>query len=174
MTAFATLCRLLLLTLVVSALVPIPARAQAPTRDELRARKLAARRFEGGPVALPDSAFANGLKVCAREIPSGIVGYWKVTPKVMEAMDAELLVHMRKSGLAKRLPFAPKLYVRQYAGYVKDGARFVYVNAVLVEKNSPAAADVRKAFPKSCDAVSGSWGIQYDPQAKKFGSFSAK
>jgi hypothetical protein len=167
-------CRLLLVALLTSFVLPLPAQAQPPTRDVLRARKLAARRFEGGTVSLPNSAVATGLRVCAKDTPSGILGYFKVTPKVMATVDAELMVHLRKSGLGKQLPFFPKLYLRQYVGYVREGVRFVYVNAVLVEKGSAAAADAKKAFPRTCDAVSGSWGIPYDLQAKKFGTFSPK
>ncbi len=173
MRSIAKSCRLLLLTAVVSLLTPVVSHAQPPSRDQLRARKLAAKRFEGGVVALPDSAFVNGLRVCAREKPS-FLGLWKVPPKVADAVDAELLTHLRKSGIAKTLPFSPKLYLRQYVGYIQEGTRFVYVNAVLAEKGSPAAAEARKAFPSSCEAISGSWGIRYDAQAKKFTSFSPK
>jgi hypothetical protein len=83
--------------------VEIPtARGESPTPEALRARKLAARRYEGMAVALPESAFSNGLHVCARETPSGINGYWKVPAKVVDLIDAELLVHLRKSRLARR------------------------------------------------------------------------
>ena len=174
MRSMLTVCRLLGLTLVVSFVSGAVVYGQPLNRDQLRARKLAARRFEGMAVALPNAAFAGGLRVCARETPSGILGYWKVPPKAMALIDAELLAHLRKSGLVKTLPFSPKLYVRQYVGYIRDGARFVYINAVLVEKGSAAAANAKKAFPASCDAVSGSWGVVYDTQAKKFGSLSAK
>jgi hypothetical protein len=165
-----------LLLLLLGLLQPAPPRAwgDAPTRDELRARKLAAKRYRGMAVSLPSSAFANGLRVCARETPSGIVGYWRVPPSAVARVDGELMAHLRKSGIAANLPFSPKLYVRQYAGYVRDGARFIYVNAVLVEKGSPAAAAAQKAFPASCASVSGSWGIQYDTKTKKFMSFSPK
>lgn len=142
------------------------------TRDEVRARKLAAKRFEGMAVALPDSAFAGGLRVCTRETPSGINGYWRVPAAVASLVDTQLLGHLRKSDLDKRLPFAPKLYVRQYAGFVRDGVRMIYVNALLVEKGSPAAASARKGFPESCASVSGSWGIQYDTKTKLFSGFS--
>jgi hypothetical protein len=174
MRATAILSRLLLVTLLASFLTPPVALGQPLTRDALRARKLAARRFEGGSVSLPDSAVADGLHVCAKETPSGIVGYFKVTPRVMALVDTALMAHLRKSGIGAGLPFSPKLYLRQYVGYVREDGRFVYVNAVLVERGSAAAADARKAFPRTCAAVSGSWGIQYDLKAKKFMSFSPK
>jgi hypothetical protein len=165
---------LLLLTLMLFSLEPSAVRGETLTPEALRARKLAARRYEGMAVALPDSAFANGLRVCAKEAPSGINGYWKVTPKIMELVDADLLVHLRKTGLDKKLQFSAKLYVRQYAGFVRDGTRFIYVNAVLVEKGKPEALEAKKAFPRSCAAVSGYWGIQYDTKAKQFLGFSAR
>jgi hypothetical protein len=164
----------LLLLLVLCLLTAPQVRGESLTRDQQRARKLAARRFEGMAVSLPSSAFANGLRVCARETPSGILGYWRVSPKAVAHIDGELMVHLRKSGIAARLPFSPKLYIRQYVGYVRDGARFVYINAVLVEKASPGAAQAKKAFPASCSSISGSWGIQYDTKAKKFMGFSPK
>lgn len=173
MRSLAILVRVLPLALAL-ATVAGPAQAQPPDPLSARAKKLAARRYVGGAVSLPVSAFAGGLRVCARETPSGVNGYWKVPAKIVDAMDAELLVHLRKSGIDKRLSFAPKLYLRQYAGFVKDGARMVYINALLVEKGSPLAAEAQKAFPKSCEGVAGSFGIQYDAQAKKFVAFSAR
>jgi hypothetical protein len=148
------------------------AHAAPVTQDELRARKLAARRFEGSAVSLPDSALAGGLRVCARETPSGINGYWRVPAKVVDLVDVQLLAHLRKGDIDKRLPFAPKLYVRQYAGFVRDGVRMIYVNALLVEKGSPAAAAAKRSFPASCASVSGSWGIQFDTKTKQFSGFS--
>jgi hypothetical protein len=174
MRRIATLSRLFLLALAVLFVAPSTVEGAAPTPDALRARKLAARRFAGMAVALPQSAFASGLRVCARETPSGILGYWRVPTRAMELIDAELLLHLRKSGLDKRLPFSAKLYVRQYAGFVRDGMRFVYINALLLEKSSPILNEAQKAFPRSCEGISGSWGIQYDTQAKKFVNFAAK
>jgi hypothetical protein len=125
-------------------------------------------------VSLPLTAFSNGLRICSRETPSGIAGYWKVPPKAMDAIDADLLVYLRKSGLDKRLSFSAKLYVRQYAGFVRDGARFIYVNALLVEKGKPAVEEAKKELPHACDGASGSWGIQYDTKTKQFSGFAAK
>jgi hypothetical protein len=174
MTSIATVCRLLLPTLMVLSIEPPDARGAPPPPEVQRARKLAARRYEGLAVALPDSAFANGFRVCAREAPSGINGYWKVTPKIMELIDADLLVHLRKSGLDKSLSFSAKLYLRQYAGFVRDGTRFVYVNALLVEKGKPVALEAKKGFLRSCAEASGSWGIQFDTKAKQFSGFSTR
>jgi hypothetical protein len=163
--------RLLLLTLTVFFAMPPAVRGEPMAQ---RARQLAARKYAGMAVALPVSAFTNGLRVCAKETPSGINGYWKVTPKIMDLIDAELMVHLRKSGIDKSLPFSAKLYIRQYAGFVRDGVRFIYVNALLIEKGKPAAEDAKKDFPRACEAVSGSWGIQYDTNAKKFVSFTTR
>ena len=174
MKSIATMCRFLLLTLIALSVEPPNVQSQPSTQDSLRARKLAARRYVGMAVSLPQSAFANGLRVCARETPSGINGFWKVPAKAMDLIDAELLRHLRKSGLDKRLPFSAKLYLRQYAGFVRDGARFVYVNALLVEKGKPLVDEAQKKFPRSCAEASGSWGIQYDTQTKQFLGFAAR
>jgi hypothetical protein len=162
---------LLLLTLAMFFAMPPAVRGEALAQ---RARQLAARKYAGMAVALPESALTSGLRVCAKETPSGVNGYWKVTPKIMELIDAELMVHLRKSGIDKNLPFAAKLYIRQYAGFVRDGVRFIYVNALLIEKGKPAAEEAKKEFPRACAAVSGSWGIQYDTNAKKFVSFTTR
>jgi hypothetical protein len=174
MKSIALVNRLLLLTLMVLSVETPTAQGEPLTPEALRARKLAARRYEGLAVSLPDSAFANGLRVCAKETPSGINGYWKVPAKIVDIIDADLLVHLRKSGLDKKLQFSAKLYLRQYAGFVRDGVRFVYVNALLVEKGKPAADQAKKDFPRSCSEVSGSWGIQFDTKAKQFSGFTAK
>ena len=174
MSSIATLGRWFSLALALSAVAPSDAAAAGPTPAELRARKLAARRYQGGAVSLPTTAFAGGLHVCVRDIPSGITGYWRVPPKVVDVMDADLLKHLRKSEIDKRLPFAAKLYLRQYVGFVHDGVRKVFINALLVERNSPLADEAQKAFPQSCASVSGYWGIQYDTQAKQFVNFAAR
>lgn len=148
------------------------ARAESGAEATQRARRLAAKRYIGMTVPLPDSALAGGLRVCSRETPSGIVGYWKVAPKMVDTIDAELRAHVRKSGIDQALPFSFSLYVRQYAGFVRDGKRFVYVNALLLEKNSPMVEQAKKAFPSSCSGISGSWSIQYDTSTKKFLSFT--
>ena len=174
MKSIAAVCRLFVLTSLVLSVAPPDVRGEAVTPEALRARKLAARRYEGMAVSLPDSAFANGLRLCAKETPSGINGYWRVPPKVVDLIDADLMVHLRKSGIDKKLPFSAKLYIRQYAGFVRDGTRFVYVNALLVEKGKPAAQEAKKEFPRACDQVSGSWGIQYDTKAKQFLGFTTR
>ncbi len=174
MQSRATARRLLLLTLMVLSVEASNAQGESPTPETLRARKLAARRYDGMAVALPESAFASGLRVCARETPSGINGYFRVTPKIMDLIDAQLLIHLRKSGLDKKLAFSAKLYLRQYAGFVRDGARFVYVNALLVEKGKPEVDAAKKGFLKSCSQVSGSWGIQYDTGTKQFLGFTTR
>jgi hypothetical protein len=174
LSSVARLFALTALTALVSFGALPQAQAQGLTPDALRARKSAARRYGGMAVSLPVSAFAGGIKTCVRETPSGVAGYWRVPPKVVDAADTGLLAHLRKSGLDQRLPFSPKLYIRQYVGFVRDGLRYLYVNAVLVEKKSPLVGQLQKAFPRSCGDVNGSWGIQYDPKAKQFTGFTTK
>jgi hypothetical protein len=168
------LCRALLLSLLVLSVAPAEVQAADPGAEAMaqRARKFAARRYAGMVVSLPDSALAKGLRVCARETPSGILGYWRVPPRAADLIDGELRAYLRKSGLDKTLSFAFSLYVRQYAGLVRDGQRFVYVNAILVEKGSPMFEQAKKGFPASCSSISGSWGVQYDTNAKKFVGFT--
>jgi hypothetical protein len=174
MQSIAPVCRSVVLALMVLSVAPLDAHGQPPTPEALRARRLAARRYEGMAVALPDSAFSSGLRVCAKETPSGINGYWKVPPKVMDLIDADLFAYLRKSGIDKKLPFSAKLYIRQYAGFVRDGTRLVYVNALLVEKGKPAVQEAKKEFPRACHTVSGSWGIQYDTKTKQFSGFTTR
>jgi hypothetical protein len=177
MSSLATLARLFALTALMALVFfgSLPqARARGLTPEALRARKAAARRYGGMAVSLPVSAFAAGLKVCVRETPSGVAGYWRVPAKIVDAADAELLVHLRKSGLDKRLPFSAKLYIRQYAGFVRDGLRHLYIHAVLVERKSPVVNHLQRALPRSCGDVSGAWGIEYDPKAKQFTNFTTK
>jgi|GEM_PF-3412205 len=169
-----TFSRLLSLTVLVALSGPTEVRSQPSTPESLRARKLAARRYAGMAVSLPAAAMTNGLRVCVRETPSEVFGYWRVPPKLVDRIDADLLVHLRKSGLDKRIPYSAKLYVRQYAGFVRDGARFVYIHAILVEKTSPLLKQVQKAFPRSCGDVTSSWGIQFDTKTKKFLSFASR
>jgi hypothetical protein len=164
--------RLLGFSLIALSFAATAARAESGAEATQRARRLAAKRYIGMTVPLPDSAFAGGLRVCSRETPSGIVGYWKVAPKMVDAIDGELRAHVRKSGIDKGLPFSFSLYVRQYAGFVRDGKRFVYMNALLLEKNSPMVEQAKKALPSSCAGISGSWSIQYDTSTKKFQDFT--
>ena len=86
---------------------------------------------------------------------------------------------------------------RQYVGVVHDGRRTIYLNAVPVSsvrsetqlyaelkaKNHPALSGLpsyldhedywRERAIVICDGGSAYWGIEYDPQTKKFMNYSA-
>ena len=82
-------------------------------------------------VALKDQAYKDGFRNCSRGMPPGITAAWQVSQKDVEKIDAALMLHMEEAGLTKKLRASPASYGRQYLGYVREGRRFVYVNAFL-------------------------------------------
>jgi len=117
-------------------------------------------------VALKIEAFKTGFRNCSRPTPQGITWFWQVKQPDVERIDAALIRHLERTGLAENLRASPSAYGRQYLGYNRGYRRFVYVNAFL-----RSSGDARSAYQGSCDGGDQFWGIEYDVKQKVFTDF---
>jgi hypothetical protein len=117
-------------------------------------------------VALKIEAFKTGFRNCSRPTPQGMTSFWQVNQTDVERIDAELILHLEKTGLAKKLRASPSTYGRQYLGYNRGARRFVYVNAF-----PRSSGDARSAYQRWCDGRNLFWGIEYDMKQKVFTDF---
>jgi hypothetical protein len=74
------------------------------------------------------------------------------------------MLHLERTGLAKKLHDPPSSYGRQYLGYNRGKRRFIYVNAFL-----RLSGDARSVYVRACDGGNLFWGIEYDVQSGLFG-----
>jgi hypothetical protein len=94
-----------------------------------------------------------------------------VPGKVIPAIDAALMQHLRTSGLTKQLTLPPSKYQRQYLGFLRGESRFVYINA-FPARYLRAVADPTSAIPRICDSGSLTWGIEYNMKKRTFSGFA--
>jgi hypothetical protein len=117
-------------------------------------------------VALRLEAFKTGFRNCSRPTPQGITAFWQVDQPDVERIDAALILHLEKTGLAKKLRAPLSTYGRQYLGYSRGDHRFVYVNAF-----PRSSRDARSAYQRWCDGRNLFWGIEYDMKKRVFIDF---
>jgi hypothetical protein len=123
-------------------------------------------------VVLKLSAFKDGFRLCSRKGPENVTGYWELDQAEVGRIDLALMRYMVRSGLKTRLSLATDGYVRQYLGLIRDGRRFVYINA-FGARTGEDLAKARSEFAKWCDGGSLFWGIEYDVRTKSFVNFAA-
>jgi len=126
---------------------------------------------DGRPAVLHTTAVANGLTFCSRNSPDGISGFWEVPAKVIPAIDAALLGHLRTSRLDKQLTMPVSKYQRQYLGFSRGEARFIYINA-FPARYLRAKLDPTNEIPRICDGGALTWGIEYDMKTRTFSGFA--
>jgi hypothetical protein len=117
-------------------------------------------------VVLKVEAFKAGFRNCSRPTPQGMTSFWQVGQPALDRIDEALMVHLEKTGLAKKLRAAPASYGRQYLGYNRGERRFVYINAFLRSSGDP-----RSTYQRWCDGGNQFWGIEYDMKEKVFKDF---
>jgi hypothetical protein len=100
-------------------------------------------------------------------------GFWEVP--ALEAINADkaLLVHLSQNGLQGRLSLPIEDYGRQYLGFIRNGERWIYVNAFPARKKSGMLDRARSEFIGGCDGGALFWGIEFNAQMKLFAAFAA-
>ena len=118
-------------------------------------------------VALNIEAFKTGFRNCSRPTPQGMTSFWQVSQPDLDTVDAALLLHLEKSGAAKKLRGSPSSYGRQYLGFNRGERRFIYINAFL-----RSSGDARSRYQRWCDGGNQFWGIEYNVNDKTFTGFA--
>ncbi len=108
---------------------------------------------------------------CSRPFPSDLQGEWAPRKEDVESAEAELerAVDAAFGRLkADRAPYRPTSYLRQYAGYWRNGKRVLYVNAVA---GGPGGGEWRSQAVSMCDGGTRSFGAVFDLDHRSFDSF---
>jgi hypothetical protein len=122
---------------------------------------------------LPLPVFASGFRLCSRSVPQSMSGFWEVSPSEAAKADVMLGEYFRRDMRARRrltLPLAE--YGRQYVGFVRDGVRWIYVNAFVARKRARLLARARSEFIRGCDGGGLFWGIELSTKTWEFSRFA--
>lgn len=115
------------------------------------------------------------FKPCSREAPARVGGYW--TPS---AADIRQLEADAPGFLKTRKPPVPGLMTgdyRQYAGFLRDGRRFIYVSGIpaddilVLAAARPSRAERRRWQYEAvviCDGGPQIYGMEYDLETRQF------
>ena len=116
------------------------------------------------------------FKPCSRAAPEHISSYWTPTAADIRQLERDVPGFLK----TKHLP-APSLMkhdYRQYAGFVQNGHRLIYVNGfpddaadVFAKGKTATRADhVRWQYQAivACDGGPSFYGMEYDPQTRQF------
>ena len=87
------------------------------------------------------------------------------------SIDVALQKHLRASRLFKRLRLPASKYERQYLGFRRGEARFIYINA-FPARYLTGVRDSTNELPRICDGGSITWGIEYDVKKRTFSGFA--
>lgn len=66
----------------------------------------------------------------------------------------------------------PESYIRQYAGIIINGERYIYINAFAPEVLDGKKPESVKKPVVICDGGKGFWGALFNPKTKKFSSLA--
>lgn len=131
-------------------------------------------------VVLTGKAAAKALKPCSRDAPAHVTAYWTPTQRDIQSLEAEAPAFLSHKTGAPRSVW--NHYARQYAGYVQNGRRMIYVNCAarrglawfIQEAKKPGNIPIdwqHKAF-NICDGGANYFGMEYDVQTHQFGHLS--
>jgi len=117
---------------------------------------------------LPEEEALKLTTPCSRSFPANLSGYWRLADKDVERAESRFQEVLRRtlSRLSKEdRAGSPGRWYAQYAGFLRDGHRVVYVNAVA------DGTDWRKHAVKICDGGLMSFGAVLDLDRDAVDSF---
>lgn len=115
---------------------------------------------------------------CSRPFPAGLAGSWEPSEADIERAEAKLPSAIQAALLRLRPEDrrqSPTRYYRQYAGFLRDGRRVLYVNAVADAVERAAGNSTlpgwRETLVNICDGGSVTFGAVYDLEKDAIDSF---
>jgi hypothetical protein len=107
---------------------------------------------------------------CSRSFPDGLDGTW--SPTSVDVGKAESRLGDALDAAFRRLPIGieawrPPRYMRQYAGFLRNGRKVLYVNGTFVRATRPW----RTVAARMCDGATKSFGAVFDFDRDAFDSF---
>lgn len=111
---------------------------------------------------------------CSRRSPGPVTGQWTPSEADLDAFETSLTDILRTQLMRYPSTSAPQDYYLQYAGFVIDGRRVIYVNGV-----SRSTADEQR-YPHSwrtnaivpCDGGPIVFGAEFDTETHQVGNFA--
>lgn len=131
-----------------------------------------------GPSAVLTGAEAKKLfKQCSRPDPQGVEGYWNLDAKTAQEITAVFPTYLKTQKLTpddQQRDFSS--YYRQYAGFLRKGRRWVYINAFAptIEKGMRQPSPGQKPFNwktqsvVACDGGRSFFGVEYEVGTRQF------
>ena len=128
---------------------------------------------------LPTTEAGKMNQPCSRPFPAGLVGSWEPSEADIERAEAKLSGAIKAAFLLLRPEDrrqSPDRYYRQYAGFLRDGKRVLYVNAVSIDDverppGNSMSHEWRQRIVNICDGGSVSFGAVYDLDKDAIDSF---
>lgn len=121
----------------------------------------------------PLPAFASGFRLCSRSVPESMSAFWEVSPSEAAKADAMLGEYFRRDVRARRRLSLPlEDYGRQYVGFVREGVRWIYINAFVARKRAKVLARARTEFIRGCDGGGLFWGLELSTKTWEFSAFA--
>jgi hypothetical protein len=119
----------------------------------------------GKRFVLPVASASPLLKQCSRAAPQGAANFWSPTEAHLDELESRLIPYL-ESRASAAWPPRDTGYHRQYIGFTKNGARYIYGNFYpWMEK----IADSEKTQPVViCDGGPVFWGVVYDLDRGEF------
>ena len=124
---------------------------------------------------LPRNEAEKMRRLCTRPFPDGLGGLWdpsqadveRAEKKLPAAIDAAFARLLRAEDRRRR----PDRYYRQYAGFLRNGKRVLYVNGMWNETLRNDSRQSRITFGDMCDGGTNFFGAVYDLERDAFDTF---
>lgn len=135
-------------------------------------RPVAAGKF----VVLPETEAQSLVRQCSRSAPE-IEGTWQIPENDTALLERDLrqLQRLYAAGCCFRGGRIRNVddYLRQYAGVIVRGQRYIYINAFAADRieAGPATATAprwKESAFVACDGGSAYWGALYSPASRRF------
>ena len=129
---------------------------------------------------LPASAGKELLHQCSRGAPQDVSGAWRPTQEQIRELEIRLPSAFEAVAFQRGNEYGQRGHFRrQYAGFIVEGRKIIYVNAFPrslgdPEPNGPPGFrhfDWHRQVVAVCDGGPVFFGVEYDPAAKTFSHF---
>ena|SRR5690242_18731149 len=129
----------------------------------------------GDGAILPLEESKELLRQCSRGAPQGVTGTWAPTVMQIRELEDRLPTALTAVALEKGERYAePGDFRRQYAGFVVNGRKIIYVNAFPRSVGGPSPGrsfDWHRSAVMVCDGGPAFFGVVYDPEKRTFDHF---
>lgn len=129
-------------------------------------------------VVLTGDAARDLAHQCSRVSPGPVSDLWTPTDAEIAALEDQLILRVASELEQRGESPSPGNYYRQYAGFVVDGRRIIYVNGVddrgIDSDPGPAfhPGNWRTYAIQICDGGTITFGAEYDPATRTLSNFA--